>query len=76
MKIDDERNPARAAVAWGREGAFNTDYMVYETSVRCGASVGADSTFVCGVTPNENSIVAAEVIAANVPACARRGVRP
>jgi len=61
----------------GRESPFNADDMVCETWVRRGASVGANSTFVCGVTPNENCIVAAGALfAANVPAWARRGVRP
>ena len=51
--------------------AFVSDYTVYETLVKRGASVGANATIVCGVTLNEYCIVAAgAVIVANVPAFA------
>jgi UDP-2-acetamido-3-amino-2,3-dideoxy-glucuronate N-acetyltransferase len=49
--------------------AFISDYTVYETLVKKGASVGANATIVCGVTLNEYCIVAAgAVIVSNVPA--------
>lgn len=48
--------------------AFISDYTVYETLVKRGASVGANATIVCGVTLNEYCIVAAgAVIVASVP---------
>ncbi len=51
--------------------AFISDYTVYETLVRRGASVGANATIVCGVTLNEYCIVAAgAVIVASVPSYA------
>ena len=49
--------------------AFISDYTVYETLVKRGASIGANATIVCGVTLNEYCIVAAgAVIVSNVPA--------
>jgi acetyltransferase-like isoleucine patch superfamily enzyme len=51
--------------------AFISDYTVYETLVKRGASVGANATIVCGVTLNEYCIVAAgAIIVASVPAFA------
>jgi acetyltransferase-like isoleucine patch superfamily enzyme len=49
--------------------AFVSDYTVYETLVKKGASVGANATIVCGVTLSEYCIVAAgAVVVSNVPA--------
>ena len=51
--------------------AFISDYTIYETLVKHGASVGANATIVCGVTLNEYCIVAAgAVIVTSVPAFA------
>jgi acetyltransferase-like isoleucine patch superfamily enzyme len=51
--------------------AFISNYTVYETLVKRGASVGANATIVCGVTLNEYCVVAAgAVVVANVPSFA------
>jgi acetyltransferase-like isoleucine patch superfamily enzyme len=48
--------------------AFISDFTIYETLVKRGASVGANATIVCGVTLGEYCIVAAgTVVVANVP---------
>jgi UDP-2-acetamido-3-amino-2,3-dideoxy-glucuronate N-acetyltransferase len=39
--------------------AFNADWKIVETTVRDGASIGANATIVCGVTLGEYSMVAA-----------------
>lgn len=48
--------------------AFNTDWRVTETKVETGASLGANSTIVCGVTIGEYAMVAAgSVVTKDVP---------
>jgi len=39
--------------------AFNTDWCIAETKVETGASLGANSTIVCGITIGEYAMVAA-----------------
>ena len=39
--------------------AFNTDWEVVETTVRRGASIGANATLVCGIEVGEYAVVAA-----------------
>ena len=39
--------------------AFNTDWRITETTVEKGASLGANSTIVCGITIGEYAMVAA-----------------
>jgi len=39
--------------------AFNTDWRITETTVETGASLGANSTIVCGITIGEYAMVAA-----------------
>lgn len=48
--------------------AFNTDWHVTETKVETGASLGANSTIVCGITIGEYAMVAAgSVVTKDVP---------
>jgi acetyltransferase-like isoleucine patch superfamily enzyme len=48
--------------------AFNTDWLITETKVETGASLGANSTIVCGITIGEYSMVAAgSVVTKDVP---------
>jgi UDP-2-acetamido-3-amino-2,3-dideoxy-glucuronate N-acetyltransferase len=48
--------------------AFNTDWRITETKVQRGASLGANSTIVCGVTVGEYAMVAAgSVVTKDVP---------
>lgn len=48
--------------------AFNTDWRITETKVETGASLGANSTIVCGITVGEYAMVAAgSVVTKNVP---------
>lgn len=48
--------------------AFNTDWRITETNVETGASLGANSTIVCGVTIGEYAMVAAgSVVTKDVP---------
>lgn len=48
--------------------AFNTEWRIAETSVEKGASLGANSTIVCGVTIGEYAMVAAgSVVTKDVP---------
>jgi len=48
--------------------AFNTDWRITETRVKNGASLGANSTIVCGVTIGEYAMVAAgSVVTKDVP---------
>jgi UDP-2-acetamido-3-amino-2,3-dideoxy-glucuronate N-acetyltransferase len=48
--------------------AFNTDWGITETKVETGASLGANSTIVCGVTIGEYAMVAAgSVVTKDVP---------
>ncbi len=51
--------------------ASDKEYTVYETLVKQGTSIGANSTIVCGVTLNEYSMIAAgAVVTCDVPAFA------
>lgn len=48
--------------------AFNTDWRITETRVETGASLGANSTIVCGITIGEYAMVAAgSVVTKDVP---------
>lgn len=48
--------------------AFNTDWRITETKVEKGASLGANSTIVCGITIGEYAMVAAgSVVTKDVP---------
>jgi UDP-2-acetamido-3-amino-2,3-dideoxy-glucuronate N-acetyltransferase len=48
--------------------AFNTDWLITETKVETGASLGANSTIVCGITIGEYAMVAAgSVVTKDVP---------
>jgi len=48
--------------------AFNTAWTVAETKVNTGASLGANSTILCGITIGEYAMVAAgSVVTKNVP---------
>lgn len=48
--------------------AFNTDWRITETRVGTGASLGANSTIVCGITIGEFAMVAAgSVVTKDVP---------
>lgn len=48
--------------------AFNSDWKITETVVKNGASLGANSTIVCGITLGEYSMVAAgSVVTKDVP---------
>lgn len=48
--------------------AFNTDWRITETRVGTGASLGANSTIVCGITIGEYAMVAAgSVVTKDVP---------
>jgi UDP-2-acetamido-3-amino-2,3-dideoxy-glucuronate N-acetyltransferase len=48
--------------------AFNTDWRITETKVETGASLGANSTIVCGITIGEYAMVAAgSVVTKDVP---------
>jgi UDP-2-acetamido-3-amino-2,3-dideoxy-glucuronate N-acetyltransferase len=48
--------------------AFNTDWRITETMVETGASIGANSTIVCGVTIGQYAMVAAgSVVTKDVP---------
>lgn len=48
--------------------AFNTEWKVTPTEVEVGASIGANSTIVCGVTISEYAMVAAgSVVTRDVP---------
>tara|TARA_R110002049_G_scaffold194948_1_gene364019 strand:- start:8156 stop:8668 length:513 start_codon:yes stop_codon:yes gene_type:complete len=48
--------------------AFNVDWKITPTMVKCGASIGANSTIVCGVIIDEYSMVAAgSVVTKDVP---------
>lgn len=48
--------------------AFNTDWCITETKVETGASLGANSTIVCGITIGEYAMVAAgSVVTKDVP---------
>lgn len=48
--------------------AFNTDWRITETTVEAGASLGANSTIVCGITIGEYAMVAAgSVVTKDVP---------
>lgn len=48
--------------------AFNADWRITETKVETGASLGANSTIVCGITIGEYAMVAAgSVVTKNVP---------
>jgi acetyltransferase-like isoleucine patch superfamily enzyme len=47
---------------------FNTDWLITETKVETGASLGANSTIVCGITIGEYAMVAAgSVVTKDVP---------
>jgi UDP-2-acetamido-3-amino-2,3-dideoxy-glucuronate N-acetyltransferase len=49
--------------------AFNSDWRITETKVETGASLGANSTIVCGITIGEYAMVAAgSVVTKDVPA--------
>lgn len=51
--------------------AFVSDFTIYETLVKKGASVGANATIVCGVTLNEYCMISAgAVVLGDVPAFA------
>jgi UDP-2-acetamido-3-amino-2,3-dideoxy-glucuronate N-acetyltransferase len=48
--------------------AFNTDWRISETKVETGASLGANSTILCGITIGEYAMVAAgSVVTKDVP---------
>ena len=48
--------------------AFNSDWSITETKVETGASLGANSTIVCGITIGEYAMVAAgSVVTRDVP---------
>ncbi|AOT09705.1 acyltransferase [Pseudoalteromonas luteoviolacea] len=48
--------------------AFNQDWQITKTLVRCGASIGANATIVCGVELGEYCMVAAgSVVTKDVP---------
>lgn len=48
--------------------AFNSDYKVHKTLVKRGASIGANSTIVCGITIGEYAMVGAgSVVTGDVP---------
>ncbi len=48
--------------------AFNSDWQITKTLVKTGASLGANSTIVCGITLGEYSMVAAgSVVTKDVP---------
>jgi UDP-2-acetamido-3-amino-2,3-dideoxy-glucuronate N-acetyltransferase len=48
--------------------AFNTDWRITETKVETGASLGANSTIICGITIGEYAMVAAgSVVTKDVP---------
>jgi acetyltransferase-like isoleucine patch superfamily enzyme len=48
--------------------AFNSDWKITETKIRNGASLGANSTIICGIEIGEFAMVAAgSVVTKNVP---------